>query len=174
MKKFKRIILVVLIIGVGFFATGCTPDSSSTSIEEQKLTEENQKKLLNAQPPVKLDWSLERENINRRTNLWNDENKISYIYLVSYGKVMAFYVIKGKVSSVNSQITNPEQIANSYSQGGFAILPSPAEDGSYGTNGDGIFFFDTNGVYFEWSGNYLLVDQPMQLNTPPQIVRQIK
>jgi len=171
MKKFLLIIPVLLIIGL---TSGCTMMEDNTSSIEKKMTEENQKRLLNSQPPVKLDWSLERENINKRTNLWNDANKISYIYLIDYGKVMAFYTIKGKVSSVNSQITNPEQIADSYSQGGYAILPSPAEDGSYGTNGDGIFFFTTDGIYVETALSYVLVDQPLKMATPPALYREIK
>ena len=165
--------------GALFTLSGCSYEESTAEVEQQK-TEVNQDRLMKTQPPVQLDWSLERENINKRTKLWNDENKISYIYLVSYGKVMAFYTIKGKVSSVNSQITNPQQLAISrknvevgveYING---VLDSPAEDGSYGTNGDGIFFFTTDGVYIEWAGEYMLADQPLILTTQPELVREIK
>ena len=172
MKKFKIAFLSLCLIGIVFGTAGCTMPEGSTSEQEQSKTEENQKRLLASQPPVKLNWSLERENINRRTNLWNDENKISYIYLVSYGKVMAFYTIKGKVSSVNSQITNPEQVIDRYE--GDVVISSPAEDGSYGTNGDGIFFFTTEEVYVEWAGEYMLADQPLKLTTQPELVRQIQ
>jgi hypothetical protein len=146
---------------------GC--DENNTAREEQAATEANQARLLAVQPPPKLDWSLERENITKRTGLWNDPNKVSFIYLINFGKVMAFYTVKGKVSSVNSQITNPEQIASSH-QGGFAILPSPAEDGSYGTNGDAVFFFTTDGTYVEWRGDYMLCDKPLKLSTPPTMI----
>jgi hypothetical protein len=78
---------------------------------EQLFTETSQSNFNRVQPPKRLDWSLEREQLNERNLRWNDVNKISYIYLIDYGKVMAFYIIKGKVSSVNSQITNPEQLA---------------------------------------------------------------
>lgn len=177
MKKFLLVIplLAVMVLGL----TGCEYEEPTASVEQTK-TEENQSILLKNQPPVQLDWSLERENINKRTNLWNDANKMSYIYLISYGKVMAFYTVKGKVSSVNSQITNPEQIAmvRKSLQTGYkyveGVLPSPAEDGSYGTNGDGIFFFTTEGVYVEWAGEYMLADQPLKLSTPPALVRTIE
>ena len=172
MKK----VLLFIPLSLLLLGAGCTlrekGTSGTTAKYEQVLTEENQERLLKSQPPVKLQWSLERENINRRTNLWNDENKISYIYLVNFGKVMAFYPIKGKVSSVNSQITNPMQIVGKYDNR--VVIPSPAEDGSYGTNGDSIFFFTVEGVYVEWKGDYLLADQPLQLSTPPELVRQIE
>ena len=172
MKKLFLLLPILLLIVT---LTGCSYDDTTSSAVEQQLTEENQAKLLETQPPVKLEWSLERENINRRTSLWNNPDKMSYIYLVSYGKVMAFHVVKGKVSSVNSQITNPEQAKWKYSSGAAGVsLPSPAEDGSYGTNGDGIFFFTPENAYVEWAGEYMISDQPLKLATPPALVREIK
>lgn len=170
----KALLGLSLVIGV-VFLSGCDVESQGTAKKEQELAEDNQKKLLEVQPPTKLDWSLERENINKRTNLWNDPNKISYIYLVNYGKVMAFYTIKGKVSSVNSQITNPEQkVYGEWHEQGMITLPSPAEDGSYGTNGDAIFFFTTEGAYVEYAGDYMLADQPLKLTQQPELVREVK
>lgn len=174
----KLLLIPIAVLGL-LFLSGCSDSSysSNTAGKEQIKTEENQKRLLEIQPPVKLDWSLERENINKRTTLWNDANKISYIYLVNYGKVMVFYTIKGKVSSVNSQITNTEQVIddpNGSYDSGSVILPSPAEDGSYGTNGDAIFFFTTEGAYVEWQGDYMLADQPLKLTTQPELIREIK
>jgi len=171
MKRKLLVLLLLPMIAWVFMGSSCESDSG-TSEKEQKMTEDNQKQLLKNQPPVKLTSSLERENINKRTSLWNDSAKVSYIYLVSYGKVMAFYTVKGKVSSVNSQITNPSQVIDRYE--GDVVLPSPAEDGSYGTNGDGIFFFTTEGIYVEWAGEYMLADQPLKLSTPPQLIRDIE
>jgi hypothetical protein len=177
MKK----LLFIPLIGVVLFLTGCSETAMNTTAQkEQSLTEENQTALLENQPPPKLTWSLERENITKRTNLWNDPNKISYIYLVNYGKVMAFYTIKGKVSSVNSQISNTEQLTQRRFDhtGGYAyvdgVISSPSEDGSYGTNGDAVFFFTTENAYVEWAGDYMIADQPLKLITQPELVREIK
>ena len=155
---------------------GCGGANQSTANKEQEQTEANQQKLFKIQPPVRMEWSLERDNINKRTKLWSDKNKVSYIYLINYGKIMAFYPVKGKVSSVNSQITNPAQLAEKWVNGRGAdnvwisgVLPSPAEDGSYGTNGDAIFFFTTDGTYVEWAGDYMLCDKPLKLSTPPVV-----
>jgi len=163
----KTLITIAAITSM-LILTGCY---DSTSSKEQEMTEQNQERLLNVQPPVQLEWSLEREQINKRTKLWNDKNKVSYIYLVDFGKVMAFYTIKGKVSSVNSQITNPNQIVKRFS--GAFTMPSPAEDGSYGENGAAIFFFTTDGTYVEWAGTYMLADKPLKMATPPALVRTI-
>lgn len=171
MSKSSYSIFVILILA---FISGCE-QSKNTAMLEQERTEKNQSKLLKSQPPVSLSFSLERANINKRTTLWNDEAKVSYIYLVDYGKIMAFYTIKGKVSSVNSQITNPQQLTSSVARlynGSHIVsgtLPSPAEDGSYGTNRDAIFFFTTDDTYVEWAGNYMLCDKPLKLLQPPVV-----
>lgn len=177
----KKVFILIPALAVLILAgAGCeVSQTQNTAVQEQALTESNQARLLESQPPPKLDWSLERENIMKRTTLWNNPNKVSYIYLVNYGKVMAFYTIKGKVSSVNSQITNPEQVIDSNSayriyNGNAITVPSPSEDGSYGTNGDAIFFFTTDGAYVEWAGDYMLADQPLKLSTQPELVREIK
>ena len=174
-ERMKHFILVAALMCVG-----CGEYQPGTAAVEQEKTEQNQARLLKTQPPVTLDWSLERENINKRTTLWNDPAKVSYIYLINYGKIMAFYPVKGKVSSVNSQITNPEQLTYRRMNNGGAIhyvegvLQSPAEDGSYGTNGDAVFFFTTDGTYVEWRGDYMLCDKPLKLTTPPELVRQVE
>jgi hypothetical protein len=169
-KLLTGIVILILCISV-MGNKGCTEEDKQY-YKEQDHTVANQARLTSAQPPVDLEWSLERDQINKRTKLWNDPNKVSYIYLVNFGKVMAFYVIKGKVSSVNSQVTNTQQVIRLGSSP--AVIPSPAEDGSYGTNGEGIFFFTTEGAYVEWRGDYMLSDQPLKLTQQPEMIRVIK
>jgi hypothetical protein len=150
-------------------------DSNSFG-QEQRKTESNQQTLLAQQPPPKLRWSLERDNLIKRTTMWNQPNKVSYIYLLGKnGGVVAFYPIKGKVTSVNSALTNPQQIVLSSAYGHYEshVVDSPAEDGSYGTNGSAVFFFTTDGTYVEWNGEYLLADKPLKVSTPPVLVRGI-
>lgn len=176
----NMIIGVLLLIVVAALTAGCVAAPMSeekTSVREAKMTEINQAMLLQSSPPPQLDKSLERENLIRRLDLLNDENKIFYIYLVSYGKVMAEYVAKGKVSSVNSKLTTQEQIINdphgNYGSGG-RVVESPDLDGSYGSNGDAVFFFTTDGAYVEWAGEYMISDYPLHMTTPPELVREIK
>ena len=39
-------------------------------------------------------------------------------------------------------------------------------DGSYGENDNGIFFFDIQGNYIEFTGTYLYSDIPMEISNP--------
>jgi len=168
MKVHAIIILLVLLV----LSCGCREDKAITEIQkaDQELTAENQNRLIKSVPAPKMTTSLEREQLVKRLKRFNVSDKISYIYLISHGKVMAFYPIKGKVSSVNSKLTCTQQIYTPREKSGVAVVESPALDGSYGSNGNAIFFFTTEDVYVEWPGEYMLVDQPMKLSTPPELV----
>ncbi len=173
MKRFMVVLMVVC-------AAGCSRGNSDggTQATEQATTESQQAIHLKTTPPPQIKQSQERKNLIERLRRFNTDSKVSYIYLVSYGKVMAFYPVKGKVSSVNSLLTTPEQIKSfrMHSGSGNAhsiVVASPDLDGSYGTNGDAIFFFTTDGTYVEWSGQYMLCDKPLKLTTPPELIIDI-
>jgi hypothetical protein len=91
----KKVILPVILLAL--LLAGCTGTTSTktqpdTYQSESQLVEETQKKVTEAVPIPKLDTSEERKNVARRAELFNTENKLSYIYLVSStGRVMAFY-----------------------------------------------------------------------------------
>jgi len=161
-------------ISVLFGAVGCDGRHDNTQRQEQNITEAQQEIHLKAVPTPRLATSQERKNLVRRLETFNTEDKISYIYLVNYGKVMAFYTVKGKVSSVNSLLTTPDQIVWAGGAGSTRhVVSSPDLDGSYGTNGDAVFFFTADGTYVEWRGDYMLCDKPLKLSTPPQMVIDI-
>ena len=56
---------------------------------------------------------------------------------------------------------------------GGKVVESPDLDGSYGTNGDAIFFFTAENAYVEWSGEYFVSDFPLHMSTPPVLVRNV-
>jgi hypothetical protein len=159
--------LVVLSLTAG----GCSESPEATKAE-MDYNAQNQERLVKAVPPPVLTDSQERRNLVKRYATWNNPNKLSWIVLISYGKVMATYTVKGKVSYVSSQLTCPQQIVWYNSSQSHAV-ESPEPDGSYGQNGDAIFFFSVDGAYHEYKGEYLVSDQPFQLQTPPQIVASV-
>lgn len=144
---------------------------------ESKITEKNQQELAKKYPPLQLEDSLERQNLRKRYEHLNDRDVVHHVYLMSYGKVVAYYTAQGKVSSVNSKLTQTEQLVKCDRDGGtggseHCIVSSPQMDGSYGTNGDGIFFFTTDGKYVEWNGEYLVSDQPLNIQTPVTLTKK--
>ncbi len=173
MKSFSKFLVILATVG----GVGCLDQvkTGKSTKHEMEQTELNHERLVKAVPPPRLNDSLERRNLVRRLEHINKPNQISYIYLVSYGKIMAFYTVKGKVSSLNSLLTTPMQIVT-VSNGNThtaVTIPSPDFDGSYGQNPDGIFFFTTEDVYVEWRGDFLWADQPLKLSQPPELVLNV-
>lgn len=146
--------------------------------KETAITHTSQMHLNKVQPAPFIKHSVERDNLIARLNRWNNPNKISYIYLMEKGVgIVAYFAIKGKVSSVNSKLTTNQQLLyknkSGYSPSAVAV-ESPDMDGSYGSNGDAIFFFTTDGKYMEWNGTYFLSDAPVKLTVQPLMIYNTK
>ena len=169
MKKTLLILIMLLVVTMTCMAEGSYDDTGDTAKDEMQQTEDNHTRLVGNQPPPQLEFSLERENLIKRLLLMNDENRIGYVYIMSFGKPVGFFVIKGKVSSVNSLLTNPAQYFDDPNGGldvGSITMPSPDFDGSYGANPDGIFFFTTDGDMIETSEEYIYSTRPIKLDIP--------
>lgn len=142
---------------------------NTTALDEQQATEQNQRGLLQSQPPPRLTWSLERDNLINRFKLQNDRsvNFFIYVFIEGVSEPIGYYQVN-KVSSVNSQLTNPSQVVTTDIGEHLEqeVLPSPAEDGSYGTNGDGIFGFTPEGIYVETNMKYISSTVPLQFQKP--------
>lgn len=158
----------------GWFGQSC--DSASGQAQAQQETVAQTLSKLTAQVPApQLDNSLERSNISKRLTTFSDPAKISYIYLISYGKVMTYYVVKGKITSGGKRLTPQNQVT--YQEIGTpdnVVVEAPELDGTYGNSSPYIFFWTTDGIYVQWSGDYMLTDQPMSLQTPAELVRSVK
>ena len=156
-------ILTVLLVA---FLFACETNNQ-TAHREQEMTEENQRGLLLRQPPPRLSWSLERDNLIKRFKLQNDRSVsfFMYVFIEGVADPVGYYQIN-KVSSVNSQLTNPEQILYNRLDGVSHVLPSPAEDGSYGTNGDAVFGFTPEDIYIEHNMRYMASTIPLSFARP--------
>lgn len=188
----KKYLLAAILVIAAVVTTGCTIDATTPAEPKNAMQQSNdiQKKVTDSVPVPKIDTSSERANVAKRATLFNVETKISYIYLVNYGKVMAFYTVKGKVSSLRSYMTPTEKLVNANGdnctrkdeEGGYSesdshqcyTVEASDIDGTYGENVDGIFFFTTEGAYVEWKGDYMMSDQPLKLSQQPEMVMQVK
>lgn len=168
----KKLITVALLFILSISFTGCTDGTgteNTSAITEQAHTELNQRNLFTKQPPPNISWSLERDNLIKRFKLQNDRTVMFYMYVFIEGQAqpIGYYQIN-KVSSVNSQLTNTSQLVEGYADGHTEdyVLPSPAEDGSYGTNGDAMFGFTPDDVYIETNLKYLVSTIPLSFREP--------
>jgi hypothetical protein len=164
MKKTLSVLSVALL-----FVSCKDVNNQPTAQLEGKQTEVNQAKLNQIQPAPRITWSLERDNLIRRFKLQNDRSVMFYMYVFVEGvsEPIGYYQVN-KVSSVNSQLTNTEQLVEdpSYSRSGSISMPSPAEDGSYGTNGDAVFGFTPEEIYIEHNMKYIVSTVALHFQKP--------
>jgi len=164
-------IAVLLFVFVATTGEDCEgrPENESAK-NEQAATELNQRNLLAVQPPPKISWSLERDNLVKRFKLMNDRSVLFYMYLFIEGvqDPIGYYQVN-KVSSVDSQLTNTAQIVR-MADGTRHVIPSPAEDGSYGTNGNGVFGFTPDDIYIEHNLHYVVSSIPLSFRSPAQLL----
>jgi hypothetical protein len=139
--------------------------------QEQQTVTAAQSRLIAAQPAPILVRSQERDQVARRAERFAASEKLGYVYLLSYGRVMAMYPVKGKVSSLNSYLVAQETVYRTCSSTCDSVVVSaPDIDGTYGKNVEGIFFFTPEDVYVEWKGDYMYCDAPLKMSTQPDIV----
>lgn len=112
--------------------------------------------------------SLEKKNLAEKRKREENPNAIGYVYLMSFGKVLGYYVIKGKVSSNGSQAAPEQDIVWTCRKGDCApvVVDSAQDDGSYGDGDPGIFFFTTEGVKVVTDLDYVQSDQPIAFDVP--------
>jgi hypothetical protein len=158
---------VAAVAVVALSACGSTPSSQEAN---QKVTEQYAQKLSNAEPyPLsQMNDSAERANLREKLLRLNDPNKIGYVNeLTQNGQIIASYVIKGKVSSNASQLTNTQNINTGYT--GNPVTESMGDDGSSGPSEPGVFFFTTTGQMITWNGLIQYSDAPVSLTSKPLI-----
>lgn len=174
MTIYHRIVATVMVGSLALFGAGACDETPKDSAQSsgQQLTEDAfaQQQAAVPYPKDALKDSLERRNLVERLLRTNQPNKIGYVYLLSFtGQFMGYYTIKGKVSSTDSQMTTTDLVVTKcHNSNGCndVTVPAPGDDGSYGTNEPGIFFFTTENAMVTTNLNYVYSDQPLPLNVP--------
>ncbi len=170
MKRTLMSLLGVFVLFTLLTSESCggTPQNN-TALNEQAHTESNQANLLAVQPLPNITWSLERDNLTKRFKLQNDRTVSFFMYILIEGisQPIGYYQVN-KVSSVNSQLSAVQQIVDDpYHTGtGSLVIESPAEDGSYGTNGNGVFGFTPEDIYIETNCKYISSTVPLTFREP--------
>ena len=179
----KKIIVSVLAVLMAVSLSACGEPSGSR--QDIYTTQENANNIQENQPtPTDLEYSLERYNLIRRAYWVNGQREkalslpceidrpLGYIVLFTEGGgVVGRYVVDGKVTSLNSYLTpDSEYYEQEYYNGGSSVGDGNSwladVDGSYGENDSGIFFFNPDGKYIEWTGTYIYSDTPFIVEDP--------
>jgi hypothetical protein len=110
--------------------------------------------------------SLECKNLREKEKRNSDPNRIGYVYLYNFdGSIKGYFVVKGKVSSTQSQMGGMDMVVDVCKNSEYCptVMEAAGDDGTYGPNEQGIFFFLANGTMVTYSGEYILTDKPLEL-----------
>ena len=146
---------VVIAIAVLTSASSCSYDETTAETRA------------NLQESVTIDNSLEQANLKEKLLRENDPNAVRYVYLMNFGQIVGFYVIKGKVSSSGSQLAPEQEPVSmcSYSEC-WTMADSAQDDGTFGVGDPGIFFFTADGAMISTSLDYLESDTIIPIDVP--------
>lgn len=177
MNRISKIVATIVAIALSIvMLSACEEEKAKGNArsEGQKLTERAYEQQSKAVPyPVdQLKDSQERRNLKERLLRQNKPGRIGYVYILSFGKFIGYYTIKGKVSSTQSQMTPSDTVSGDLCGSGCSehtVSEAPGDDGSYGPNEDGIFFFTTDGAMVQVSTDYIYSDQPIGVGGIPEL-----
>lgn len=170
-KFIKRVIAVVLTLGLMASLSACWEGDVDP---QRKAIQEKSGKALEKQiaavdyPADELVDSLERRNIRKRLLLTNDPNAIGYVYYTPFGKILGYWTVQGKVSSVKSQMNPTDELSGDVSDcsgcSEHVITESAGDDGAFGEAQDAVFFFTTEDVMIEIpEDDYFYSTQPITI-----------
>jgi hypothetical protein len=163
MKKFLLLFCLVIIF------SGCGSEYSDAEKARMTANKQSTQAQLAAQTAIDvpdLSYFQERRTIAKWAKHWDRPSAACYVYLISYGNIIGYYVSDGKPASTGSFLT-PEYRREPGTSSSQQQLPDI--DGTYGTNNAGIRFFTASGVAVEWAGSgasYIYSDVPLKLNVP--------
>ncbi len=157
----KKLLIATIVL---FSACDDIPQTNITAKQEQNHTESNQQRLNSTQPLPDITWSMERDNLIKLKKLQNDRsiNFYMYVFIEGISQPIGYYEVN-KVSSVNSQLSNPAQLVRGYGSQYNCdfVMPSPSEDGSYGENGDAVFGFTPEDICIETNMKFICATVPL-------------
>lgn len=161
------IAIIAIMAGMMFGACGCDIQQT-TKAKERAAQGTTLDRAAAATPIPEVNYFQERRTIAKWTNRWDKPNLPCYVYLVSYGNIIGYYVTDGKPASTRSYIL-PEYSHWVGSSGASELIPSADIDGTYGENNPGIRFFTADGTAVEWGGSgasYIYSDAPLPIKVP--------
>ena len=159
----KKLIMSALAV-----ITLCGCDENNINKQTKQAQQANLEQANAAVAIPRPTYFQERRTLAKWINRWDKPNVPCYVYLVSYGKVIGYYVTDGKPASSRNYLI-PEYKHNWHGQAGCCLEPEADLDGTYGDNNPGIRFFTAEGTAVEWGGQgatYIYSDAPLPLNVP--------
>lgn len=169
MKKLFLVLVLAAITSFSVFAAGDFQEQGSNRVAVQQ--EALVQNIITNYPAPVVSYFQERRTIANWTERWDAPSIPCFVYLISYGNVIGYFVSDGKPASTRSYLTPETQTvrADMGEYDGDVQVEAPDIDGTYGENNPGIRFFTAQGTAVEWGGFgacYLYSDSILPIKVP--------
>lgn len=157
MKSLKLVAMLSALL-----CSACEPEAQTNKDQQAQKAKE-------AAASIRFNENAEIDNIKRRLELTADPGKLGFIVLMNQaGQPILYEGVKGKVTSGGKRLTEPDRV------GGYSDHPyvraAPSDEGTWGHSADYIYYWNTDGIYRQWNGDYLYSDQPIRLRVEPLVI----
>ncbi len=157
MKKyiaFGAVLALPFLMGAN---SGC--QDTENKFEQAKLAQQ-------AANSITFTENSEIANVKRRIELTSKPGILGFIILMNEaGQPILYEGVVGKVTSGGKRLTQPDRLT-----AGEKVMAAPSDEGTWGSSGEYIFYWNTEGAYRQWAGKYLYSDRPMRLRIEPLVV----
>ena len=162
----RKIITALGIAAASFALAGCEPNAPANPAKTAQAA-----KAAEAANSINFSQNSEIDNIRRRLELTSNPGQIGFVLLLNeMGKPVMYASVRGKITSGSKRLTAPQEVkclevadAVGCSQ---QMVDSPSDEGTYGSSTPYVFFWTTDGQYFQWAGKYLYSDKPFRISDP--------
>lgn len=130
-------------------------------------------KAAEAANSIQFSENSEIDNIKRRLELTSNPGQIGFVLLLNeMGKPVMYASVKGKITSGSKRLTPPWQKVrlDCGQHCNEDLAEGPSDEGTYGSSNPYVFFWTTDGQYFQWAGKYLYSDKPFRISDPTIVI----
>lgn len=165
MKK----LVILAAISLGLAVAACQP--GQTQPTQKNVQAEKARAAANS---ITFTDNAEIDNIKNRIELTSKPGIIGFVILLNEsGQPIMYEGVRGKITSGSKRLTDPATIKYAGNGNGgstMAVVPSPSDEGTHGSSGEYIFYWNSEGSYRQWNGKYLYSDKPFRLKVEPLVV----
>lgn len=155
----KRVLLSIVMV---LALAACEQDQPSAKNQQALRAKE-------AANSISFVENAEIDNIKKRLELTSSPALVGYVLLMNeMGQPVMYSGVKGKITSGGKRLTEPDRYAP-LGQNGF-MRAGPSDEGTYGSSGEYIFFWNPQGQYIQWNGKYLYSDKPFRVKIEPLVI----
>lgn len=169
----KPIIHILAVLPIALALAACEPQNSTPTNKQSEAQKAQQ-----AAESIAFVENAEIDNIKRRIELTSKPGAIGFIVLMNEaGQPIVYEGVHGKVTSGSKRLTQPSGIKyQGNGNGGYnmAVVPTPSDEGTWGSSNEYIFYWNQDGAYRQWNGKYMYSDQPFRLRIQPLVIADAK